>query len=70
MVNDLAKLHDDALDFEIEIAAGAELISKIRLKMSAEKDPARLREVIPALNAIINEADRYKEWIKSTLSSE
>ena len=70
MVNDLAKLHDDALDFEIEIAAGAELINEIRLKMLTVKDPARLCEAIPALNAIIEAANRYKEWIKTTLSSD
>ncbi|MGL6199880.1 MAG: hypothetical protein ACRC3H_13210 [Lachnospiraceae bacterium] len=69
MVNDLAKLHDDALDFEGEIFSDADLINEIRLKMWTERDPERLREVIPALNAMIEDAERYKEWLKTALSN-
>lgn len=63
MVKDLAQLHDDALDYEQSIEIDVEMLSETRLKMCRENDVEILKQIIPALNALIHDAERYKEWI-------
>lgn len=63
-MKDYKQLHDDALDYERDIEFGMEMLVEKRLKMYREKDADVLKEVVPALNAIIHSAERYKAWIK------
>ena len=63
-MKDYAKLHDYALDYEREIELGVEELCEARLKMYSEKNAGILKEIPPVLNAIINDAERYRDWIQ------
>lgn len=64
-MNDLAKLHDDMLDYETDIASDTELLTVKRTLMYKHQDAEILKEVIPVLNTIIQDAQRYREWIQA-----
>ncbi|WP_455438042.1 hypothetical protein [Hungatella hathewayi] len=64
-MKDYAQLHDDALDYERDIETGAEQLCEVRLKMCREKDADILNEITPVLNAIIHDAERYRDWIQA-----
>jgi hypothetical protein len=63
-MKDLVKLHDDMLDYETDISNNAELLTVKRSLMYKYQDAEILKEVIPVLNAIIHDAERYKDWIQ------
>lgn len=63
-MGDLEKLHDEALEHEIWILDHTEQISNLRVKMYEKKDKKQLSYIVPALNGLIEEAEKYKEWIK------
>ena len=67
-MGELAKLHDDALEHEYSILGYTEQISDLRVKMYEEKDKEQLAYIIPALNSLIDEAEKYKEWIKEKVA--
>lgn len=69
-MKDLAKLHDDALEYEIALLKYAEMLSEHRIKICTEKDREELLLVIPVLNGIISEAKEYRGWIKRELGIE
>ncbi|MSS91285.1 hypothetical protein FYJ45_24530 [Eisenbergiella tayi] len=60
---DISMLHDMALNFENYIEIDSEHLCEKRIEMYEKKDADILREVIPALNAIIYDAEKYKGWI-------
>lgn len=63
-MKDLVKLHDDMLDYETDISNNAELLTVKRSLMYKYQDAEILKEVIQVLNAIIHDAERYKDWIQ------
>ena len=63
-MGDLTKIHDEALEREVGILDYAEQISNLRVKMYEERDKKQLAYIIPALNGLIDAAEKYKEWIK------
>lgn len=63
MKKDVAQLHDDALNYEQNIEIDVEMLSEARVRMWRENDVEILKQVVPALNTIIHDAERYKEWI-------
>ena len=69
-MKDLAKLHEDALEYEIALLEYAEMLSEHRIKICTEKDQEELLFVIPVLNGIISEAKEYRYWIKRELGIE
>ena len=40
-------------------------LCELRLKMYREKDTDILKEITPVLNAIIHDAERYRDWIQA-----
>ena len=63
-MKDYAQLYDDELDYERDIETGLEQLCELRLKMYREKDTDILKE-ITVLNAIIHDAERYRDWIQA-----
>lgn len=61
-------LHDMALDYENYVTTDADHLWEKRAEMCKKDDPEVLREVIPALNTIIQDAEIYKNWILQELS--
>lgn len=66
----LAKIHDKALNHEHDILIHTEQLSELRIKMYEKRDKEELVYIIPVLNALISEAKKYKEWIKTEVSHE
>lgn len=64
-MKDYAQLYDDELDYERDIETGLEQLCELRLKMYREKDTDILKEITPVLNAIIYDAERYRDWIQA-----
>lgn len=61
---ELSKLHDAALDYDLDIQITADKIVECREKMFKEKDSGKLKSIVPLLDALICEAGQYKEWIE------
>lgn len=63
----IARIHDKALEYELDILDSAEEITTLRIHTAEHKDPQRLMYILPVLNCIIDEAYKYKEWINEQL---
>lgn len=68
--NEKVKIHDQCLEFESEIWESVESLGDQRVKNyeSGEKDD--LKFIIPILNEIIEDCERYKEYINSETEQE
>lgn len=60
----VAKLHDAALEYDINIQSTTDTIVEYRLKMFEKKDKKVLKSIIPLLDTLIYEANQYKEWLE------
>ena len=60
---DVEKLHNIALIYESEIEIDTEHLNEKRIEMYEKSDIDILQEVIPCLNSIIEDAEKYKSWI-------
>ena len=60
---DISTLYDMALDLENYVITSADHLWEKRHEMYKKGDAEILREVIPALNEIIQDAEKYKAWI-------
>lgn len=65
LMKNLAKMHDDMLDYEADIVNNTELLTIKRALMYKHQDAEILKEVIPVLNDIIQDVQRYREWIQT-----
>lgn len=63
-MSNLVRLHDMALDFEIDIEQSFDAITDYRIKMIDKRDPQILKSIIPVLDTLIYEAQQYKEWLQ------
>ena len=61
---DMSKLHDIALDYDLDIQITTDRIVECREKMFKEKDSRELKSIVPLLDILIYEAGQYKEWIE------
>lgn len=61
---ELSKLHDIALDYDLDIQMTTDKIAERREKMFKEKDAGKLKSIVPLLDDLIYEAGQYKEWIE------
>lgn len=61
---ELSKLHDIALDYDLDIQITTDKIAECREKMFKEKDTGKLKSIVLLLDALIYEAGQYKEWIE------
>ena len=64
-MNEFAKLHDEALDHEHSILEDVEMLSDLRVKMYDNKDKEVLKEIRPVLNAILQDTEKYIDWLES-----
>lgn len=66
----LAKMYDDCLEHEIAIDMTAEKLEDMRLKAFKSGDIREFHLIIPVLNAIIEDAEKYKDFLIETLGVE
>lgn len=57
------KLHNIARIYESEIEIDTEHLNEKRIEMYEKNDIDILQEVIPCLNSIIEDAEKYKSWL-------
>ena len=62
-MKDLAKLFDTTLVYENDIITTLETITEYKNKMWDKKDVHILKNIIPLLDTLIYEAEKYKEWL-------
>ena len=68
MVADIAKLHDDCLQYELEILDGTEELGELRNKFTKQGSlNDDIKFILPVLNAIISDAESYKDFIMKTM---
>lgn len=63
--NEKAKIHDQCLDYESDIWESVESLGDQRVKNYESGERQDVNLIIPILNEIIENCDRYKEYIKS-----
>ena len=63
-MKDVAGLHDAALEHEMDVIRITEKITECRIKMCKNHDTEALKSVIPLLDELIREVDRYREWLE------
>lgn len=64
-INEKAKIHDQCLEFESEIWESVESLGDQRVKNYETGEREDVNLIIPILNSIIEDCERYKEYIKS-----
>lgn len=64
-IKELAKLFDLALDYENDIITTVETIVEYKQKMWDKKDMRILKSIIPLLDTLVYEAEKYKEWLEN-----
>lgn len=68
MAAGIEKLHDDCLQYELEILDGAEELGELRNKFTKQGSlNDDIKFILPVLNAIISDAESYKDFIMKTM---
>lgn len=63
-MNGLDKIHDECLEYEIEIEDDVAQLTEKRIEAYKSEDKEVFRQIIPVLNAIIQDAEAYKEYVR------
>jgi len=64
-LKDLAKIHDICLEYESTLAEDVEELENKRIKAYRSRDEDVFKEILPVLNAIVEDVERYREYILS-----
>ena len=63
-MNGLDKIHDECLEYEIEIEDDVAQLTEKRIEAYKSEDKEVFRQIIPVLNAIIRDAEAYKGYVR------
>ncbi|RKJ20673.1 hypothetical protein D7X48_08000 [bacterium D16-50] len=67
-MNGLATIHDDCLEYELEIISIAEELTERRLKAYKSGKAESFKDIISLLESIKQEAETYKEYLDEVKS--
>lgn len=62
-MNRLTTIHDDALEYELNIISTAEELTERRVKAYKSGNIKAFKEIIPILESIKQDAELYKEYL-------
>lgn len=62
-MNRLATIHDDALEYELNIVSAAEELTERRVKAYKSGNIKEFKAIIPMLESIKQDAELYKEYL-------
>lgn len=62
-MNGLEELHDNCLEYELNIIDSADMLSERRIQACKSGDKESFKEIIPVLNSIIQDAKLYKQYL-------
>ena len=63
-MNGLATIHDDCLEYELEIISAAEELTERRLKAYQSGKKKNFKDIISLLESIKQGAEIYKEYLE------
>ena len=63
MKNQIARIHDDCLEYEHYIVSAAEELEEKRIKAYKSRDMEDFRLMIPILNGIAADVEAYREYL-------
>lgn len=64
-MKDLVKIHDMCLEHENDLALDIDMLEDKRVEAYDSRDEDIFKEILPVLNAITEDAERYREYILS-----
>lgn len=62
-MKELEKFHDECLEHEIFIEMSVEKLDILREKSLKSGDSKSFKEIIPALDTVIEEIEKYKDFL-------
>lgn len=65
--NDIAKIHDWCLEYEIEILSAVEALTERRIFATNNKSIADFKNIVPLLDVIIENAEIYKGYLEEDI---
>lgn len=65
--NDIAKIHDWCLEYEIEILSAVEALADRRIAATNNKSIADFKNIVPLLDVIIENAEIYKGYLEEDI---
>ena len=65
--NDIAKIHDWCLEYEIEILSAVEALAERRIFATNNKSIADFKNIVPLLDVIIENAEIYKGYLEEDI---
>lgn len=66
-INDIAKIHDWCLEYEMEILSAVEALAERRTTATNNKSIADFKNIVPLLNVIIENAEIYKAYLEEDI---
>ncbi|MDO4444675.1 MAG: hypothetical protein Q4C97_03965 [Bacillota bacterium] len=67
MKNDIAKINDYCLEYELEILSAAEELTERRITATKNKSIAEIKNLVPLLNVIIDNVEIYKAYLEEDI---
>lgn len=64
-MKDLVKIHDMCLERENDLALDIDMLADKRVEAYESRDKDIFKEILPVLNAITEDVERYREYILS-----
>lgn len=64
-MKDLVKIHDMCLERENDLALGIDMLADKRIEAYESRNEDVFKEILPILNAITEDVERYREYILS-----
>ena len=65
--NDIAKIHDWCLEYEIEILGAVEALADRRIAATNNKSITDFKNIVPLLDVIIENAEIYKGYLEEDI---
>lgn len=65
--NDIAKIHDWCLEYEIEILSAVEALADRRIAATDNKSITDFKNIVPLLDVIIENAEIYKGYLEEDI---
>lgn len=64
-MKDLVKIHDMCLEYENDLALDIDMLADKRVEAYESRNEDVFKEILPVLNAITEDVEKYKEYILS-----
>lgn len=63
----ITHIHDQCLEYELEILSAVEALTERRINATKNKSIADFKNIVPLLDVIIENAEIYKEYLEDDI---